>query len=689
MNKPNKHFTLVFLSVLIFVVLSGCASLITRVSISSYGNLSSVLLGGSISFRASGREIVWTVSSRSDGTGAVADGTFITSNGVLTVAYNETALIIYVIATSARDDVSAVRQVRVVTVSGVNITPANQVIPLGRSAQFRAQVLGNNQPDHAVTWRVSSNASGTGSVMSGTSINSDGTLSVSANETFRTLYVIATSVVDPRVSNLVSVTVVVPTVTSVSVGPVNQSVRAGSVIQFSASVTGMYDPVSTVTWNVSSNAAGTGVVTPGTSIRPNGLLTVSNNESLSVLYVIATSTYDPSKSGSVVVSVIRPIVNSVIVSPSNQAISAGSIIQFNAQVFGTNDPSTEVTWRVSSNAAGTGTITAGTGISANGLLTVSPNETATMLYIFATSVFDPTKSGSVIITVTPAVTVPVTPTLPVVTSVSVSPPSRTMNTNESLQFTAVVTGTNNPGTAVTWRVSSNAAGTGAVTAGTSVNANGFLTVSANETRTTLYVIATSTADTTKSGIATVTVNMPPAVTGITVSPATHTMGTGETRQFTAAVTGTNNPGTAVTWRVSSNAVGTGAVTAGTSISANGLLTVSASETRTTLYVIATSTADTTKTGSATVTVNIPATVTSVTVSPSSRTMERGGTHQFSATVTGTNSPSTAVTWRVSSNAAGTGSVTSGTSINTSGLLTVAASETNTTLYVIATSSADT
>jgi hypothetical protein len=70
---------------------------------------------------------------------------------------------------------------------------------------------------------------------------------------------------------------------------------------------------------------------------------------------------------------------------------------------------------------------------------------------------------------------------------------------------ATVTGTNNPATTVTWRVSSNAAGTGAVRAGTTINANGLLTVASNETATTLHVIATSTADPGRSGSTTVRV----------------------------------------------------------------------------------------------------------------------------------------------------------------------------------------
>jgi uncharacterized protein YjdB len=178
-----------------------------------------------------------------------------------------------------------------------------------------------------------------------------------------------------------------------------------------------------------------------------------------------------------------------------------------------------------------------------------------------------------------------------------------MERGSTSQFNAAVTGTNNPGTSVTWRVSSNAAGTGSVTAGTSINASGLLTVSANETMTTLYVIATSTVDTSRSGSATVTVNInTSAVTSISISPSSQNLMRGQTEQFTAIVRGNNNPSSSVTWRVSSNAVGTGSVTAGTTISSNGFLTVSANEENTTLYVIATSTVDTSVSGTSIVTI---------------------------------------------------------------------------------------
>jgi hypothetical protein len=87
----------------------------------------------------------------------------------------------------------------------------------------------------------------------------------------------------------------------------------------------------------------------------------------------------------------------------------------------------------------------------------------------------------------------------------------------------------------------------------------------------------------------------PTVSAVTVSPATASVAKGKTHQFTAAVTGTNSPAQTVTWSVSGGVEGT-TIT-------GGLLTVAAAETAATLTVKATSTVDTGKSGTATVTVS--------------------------------------------------------------------------------------
>lgn len=165
---------------------------------------------------------------------------------------------------------------------------------------------------------------------------------------------------------------------------------------------------------------------------------------------------------------------------------------------------------------------------------------------------------------------------------------------------------------------------------------------------------------------------PPAaatVTGVTVTPGTST----GTQQFAATVQGTNSPSQAVTWTK----------TGGGTISSSGLFTApAATGSVQTITITATSDADPTKSGTATVTIAATAptpTVTAVTVAPSTANVAGGATQQFDATVTGTNSPSQAVTW----------AATAGT-VSSSGLFTApAATSAIQTVTVTATSVANT
>lgn len=108
---------------------------------------------------------------------------------------------------------------------------------------------------------------------------------------------------------------------------------------------------------------------------------------------------------------IPTAITSVSVSPANATVEAGQTVQFSATVSGTGEFSQEVTWSVS------GGVSAGTSISADGLLTVAADETATSLTVMATASGDSSKSASVTVTVTPPSTpdepdVPVWPVFP-------------------------------------------------------------------------------------------------------------------------------------------------------------------------------------------------------------------------------------------------------------------------------------
>ncbi|MGE0442906.1 MAG: CSLREA domain-containing protein, partial [Gemmatimonadales bacterium] len=124
---------------------------------------------------------------------------------------------------------------------------------------------------------------------------------------------------------------------------------------------------------------------------------------------------------------------------------------------------------------------------------------------------------------------------------------------------------------------------------------------------------------------------PPPPVGITVTPASATVGAAGTVDLTAAVTNATN--TAVTWSATGGSVsGTGATVTWTAPPNGGTYTVTA-----------TSAADATKSASAALTV----TPVSVTITPTAATLFRGEPAAFSAAVTGTGNGQNTVTWTVS------------------------------------------
>ena len=255
--------------------------------------------------------------------------------------------------------------------------------------------------------------------------------------------------------------------------------------------------------------------------------------------------------------------------------------------------------------------------------------------------------------------------------VMVTPETATVEKGKTQQFTATVVGQGEFDRTVTWSVIGGA--------GTSVDANGLLTVGKNETAKTLKVRATSNADNKPFGEATVTVKEPTAVAGVTVKPNTATVGKGKTQAFAATVSGTGDFNKTVEWSVIGGHEGT-------SIDANGKLTVADNETAKTLTVKATAKGDKTKSAEATVTVKesapvVEATVTGITVTPKNATVKQGKTQKFTADVKGTGDFDKTVTWTVIGGH-------EGTSIDADGKLTVADNETAKTLTVKATAKGD-
>ena len=181
-----------------------------------------------------------------------------------------------------------------------------------------------------------------------------------------------------------------PVVTEVTVTPATATVQRGGTQHFIARAIAANGASEVVTWSVAGNNS------TATGFDDNATLTVAANETATTLIITATSVFDHTKQGTATVTVTsaeQPTVVAVAVAPNTAAVPKGGTQQFTSEVTATGGASQAVTWSVSGH-----TLTA-TGVSATGLLTVAPGETAKTLTVTAISVFDNTKQGTATVTI--------------------------------------------------------------------------------------------------------------------------------------------------------------------------------------------------------------------------------------------------------------------------------------------------
>jgi len=367
---------------------------------------------------------------------------------------------------------------------------------------------------------------------------------------------------------------------TVKVVPESADLKAGESRLFQATVLGTSDR--SVTWKA----------TAGTIDAATGLFTAPL--AAGDVVVVATSVAQPSRSGSATVHVAAPLDRQVIIVPPSTPVAPMEPRLFQAIVVDANGfkvPDQRVSWSLL-NAPVSGTVDAATGFY------VAPT-TPGVYTLTATSVEQPAKVGFLRFGVVPSAGV----------QVLVSPDSLKLPPKGFQRFVASVSGTSNTG--VTWRVLEGSAG------GSFLDQDGLY--QAPPTPGTYTIMATSLADGSKSGAATVTVTYEVLPIVVAIVPGTKSLAPNATFTFAATVSGTAQTG--VTWRVDSGP--------GTIDAATGLYTAPSGPG--TAVIRATSTADPTRFALATVTI----TRSYVTLSPTGpQVMIPGDTRTFTGVVFG-------------------------------------------------------
>jgi uncharacterized protein YjdB len=230
-------------------------------------------------------------------------------------------------------------------------------------------------------------------------------------------------------------------------------------------------------------------------------------------------------------------------------------------------------------------------------------------------------------------------------SVKLSPSTLSVPAFETALLQATVDVNAGESQALTWTTDNPSVAT--------VASNGQVTgVSVGSTK----VRAVSVADPRARDSATIQVT---AVRAIVVSPATASMATGETKVFTATVNNPPNGNSAVTWRSSNPSVAM--------VASNGMVTGVSQGTAT---ITALATADTTRQGSAVVSI-VPV-VRDIDVQPTALSVFPGETRALTASVTADAGLSNQVTWKSSNPAVATVSASGGVTGVTAGTALITA-----------------
>ncbi len=436
-----------------------------------------------------------------------------------------------------------------------------------------------------------------------------------------------------------------PPVITVIVTPSSASVLLGNSSSFSASVSGSSN--TSVNWTVNGVAGGNvqvGTITPGGEYNAPQILPSPASVTISAIAQVNLAA-----TASATVTITSDVV--VSIAPTSATVAPGAMQTFLATIASAGKPSQSVTWSVNGVAGGNsiaGTVTStGTGsatYAAPGAIPAPPTVRVT-----ATSVADVSKSASASVTIVCA------------GMNTISPASASVSLGQSQSFTSAFCTA--PGVAIIWDVNGVAGGNAEAGTITSTGANSANYVAPADLPATNPVTIHAVA-----GVASVSASVT-VTSGVVVSvaPPSASLAVNGRATFSAAVTNTSDA--TVIWSVSGIANGNAAVgrvcitgsnpcqaPAGPSAASVDYLAPASVPAANPVTLTAASNADSSRGGSALITVTSQSEPLAVTIFPLYTFIAPSGSSptefQFTAQVTG--SSNTDVTWSVQSGVSGAG-----------------------------------
>lgn len=480
---------------------------------------------------ASSGAVNWSVNGVAGGN--LVSGT-ISSSGLYTAPQTLPSPSNVIVTATSQTALSSSGSASVQLQSGivVSVAPNSANVAPGASANFSATVTGAGISSIAVSWSVNNVAGGNSTVGTIAATGSDSaTYSAPAlAPALPNVNVTATSVADPSKSANASVTISCAAPNAMT--PPLASISVGASQIFSASLCIVAGTA--ITWEVNSIAGGNSTVgaitnTGATTATYTAPASIPGTNPLTILAV------GGSQSVSAAVTIINVAPASVTVSPASASVAVNQRASFTATVSGVSNPA--VTWSVNNVSNGNSSLGQICATASNPCVPPSGSETAVdylapqtqpqpnSLTLTATSQSAPAQSASARVTITPAAQ----------PGVSIAPFYAFLAPSQQFHFIANVTGVSNAN--VTWSIATAVPGQGCAGAscGSIDNAGNYLAPAVAPSPNAISVTATSVANPSLAGTATVALVSAPVIETILPSSIV----AGAQSSFLLAVQGLN------------------------------------------------------------------------------------------------------------------------------------------------------
>ncbi len=326
-----------------------------------------------------------------------------------------------------------------------------------------------------------------------------------------------------------------PSATAITAQPTDQSVVAGTTATFdvvASNATGYQWQRSTnngTTFTDVSGATAASHTTPVTILADSG-----------TQYRVLVSGAGNSVTSSAVTLTVTAVAvaPSISVHPANQSIIAGQNASFTVTASGS---SLGYQWQGSIIIIDGGANFVDMVGETNATLTLTAlalSDSARQFRVVVSNSAGSVTSNAALLTVNSAQTVP---------AFSTQPANQSVSASDTATFSVVATGTPTP--TLQWQLSTNAGGSFADIAGATASSYTTAATVAGDNGNQYRVIATNSAGTTTSNVATLSVTLP-AAPSFTTHPANVTITDGYNAQFTVAVSGAPTP--TLQWQLSTD-----------------------------------------------------------------------------------------------------------------------------------------